>query len=448
MSRHRSDPRVFVISDIHTDFDENMSWCESLSDEAFLNDALILGGDVSDDLAVLETTLRLFARKFKHVFFTPGNHDLWIKRKTGDGGGETDPCSVGGETVEKDSLDKLETVLRLCETCGVHTKPTLLSGTRDVIEDAVESVNAVPGSNRSGRSSAGTSTRRDGTGTAVWIVPVLAWHHASFDTEPDIPEEIKNVPPPEKVMRDFRLCSWPEPLRATDESVAEALDALNDTRQGWGLFLEKLKSGTATERNAKILSFSHFLPRLELCPEKRMLFYPNLPKAVGSDFILRRIRGLGAFGTEAGSERESDAPLPSPREHVHVFGHTHFGWDQTIDNVRYVQAAVSYPHEWKQRPDSLRVGPDSRGVAFDLSTDVSVNGIRDDVADAPSPSPLCVWDDVRSETRQSSGIPESRTFGFVAEMRARWSDHYKANPREPENVELAWWVNGGRKQDE
>ena len=27
-----------------------------------------------------------------------------------------------------------------------------------------------------------------------------------------------------------------------------------------------------------IISFSHFLPRIELIPEKRFLYYPNLPK--------------------------------------------------------------------------------------------------------------------------------------------------------------------------
>ena len=67
-------PRVFVLSDIHTDYPENMRWVESLSDEAFVNDAVILAGDVSDQLSVLETTLRLFTGKFAHVFFTPGRH--------------------------------------------------------------------------------------------------------------------------------------------------------------------------------------------------------------------------------------------------------------------------------------------------------------------------------------------------------------------------------------
>jgi hypothetical protein len=205
-------PRVFVMSDIHTDFPENMSWCASLSDVAFARDAVILGGDVSDDLRVLETTLRLFKRKFRHVFFTPGNHDLWIKGK----GKEKSEEQRGDETTTfRDSLAKLEAVLSLCETCGVRTKPFLLlpsDGDDDGDDGDIDNIDNIDV----------TETETE-TGTGgVWIVPVLAWHHASFDHEPDIPPSVKVVPPPERVMSDFRLCVWPSPLDPGDASVALA----------------------------------------------------------------------------------------------------------------------------------------------------------------------------------------------------------------------------------
>ena len=60
--------------------------------------------------------------------------------------------------------------------------------------------------------------------------------------------------------------------------------------------------------------------RLELCPEKRMLFYPNLPKVVGSDFLEARVRDI--HGVEGN-------PFA-----CHVFGHTHFCWDTMLDGVR------------------------------------------------------------------------------------------------------------------
>ena len=58
-----------------------LSRCEDLSDNAYQDDILILAGDISDDQTVLRTTFQLMASKFAHVFFVPGNHDLWVRRK-------------------------------------------------------------------------------------------------------------------------------------------------------------------------------------------------------------------------------------------------------------------------------------------------------------------------------------------------------------------------------
>ena len=51
-----------------------------------------------------------------------------------------------------------------------------------------------------------------------------------------------------------------------------------------------------------------------------MLFYPNLPKVVGSDFLEARVRDI--HGVEGN-------PFA-----CHVFGHTHFCWDTMLDGVR------------------------------------------------------------------------------------------------------------------
>lgn len=52
-----------------------MAWIEALSTTAYVRDVLLLAGDVSDDLAVLERTLALLTARFAHVFFVPGNHE-------------------------------------------------------------------------------------------------------------------------------------------------------------------------------------------------------------------------------------------------------------------------------------------------------------------------------------------------------------------------------------
>jgi len=68
------------------------------------------------------------------------------------------------------------------------------------------------------------------------------------------------------------------------------------------------------------------LHRQELCPEKRMLFYPKLPKIIGSDSLEDRIRSIhGAQGRKDASS-------------CHVFGHTHFCWDAVVDGIRCVSS--------------------------------------------------------------------------------------------------------------
>ena len=98
--------RLYACSDIHTDFDENLKWVKDLPLDDYEGTAVIVAGDVSDDLARLEKTLLLFTERYEHVFFTPGNHELWVRK--------------GGHA---DSVQKLKAVLALCDTLGVHTSP-------------------------------------------------------------------------------------------------------------------------------------------------------------------------------------------------------------------------------------------------------------------------------------------------------------------------------------
>jgi len=49
--------RIFAISDVHTDFPENVQLLEGLSTTEYRDDALILAGDVSHDLTVVRRTL-------------------------------------------------------------------------------------------------------------------------------------------------------------------------------------------------------------------------------------------------------------------------------------------------------------------------------------------------------------------------------------------------------
>lgn len=163
-----------------------------------------------------------------------------------------------------------------------------------------------------------------GCGGGVWVVPLFAWYHSSFDTEPDI-EGWAGIPPIEDAMMDFQVCRWPERLGGAQAglttALAEHFDALNEPSaaaevagaadgvpggEGGGggvgtggdvrgqLSWAEVVAGCAAARAAgrPVVSFSHFLPRLELLPEKRFLFLPTLAKAVGSAFLGERVRAL------------------------------------------------------------------------------------------------------------------------------------------------------------
>ena len=101
--------RVWAISDLHTDFRENMRWVSNLSLEDYTSDIIIVAGDISDDIGILEKTLLLLKHRFAHVFFVPGNHDLWIRR---DG--------------YSHSLEKFYKVLNVCASCEVEYSPRLI----------------------------------------------------------------------------------------------------------------------------------------------------------------------------------------------------------------------------------------------------------------------------------------------------------------------------------
>lgn len=171
---------------------------------------------------------------------------------------------------------------------------------------------------------------------AVLVVPLLSWFHSAFDAEPELDGWEYQVPV--TAASDFQKVSWPFPLSLHDDSVAELLDERNDAHYPIDLgpsigkvssFVElcgKCKEGAFSA----VLSLSHFLPRIELLPERRYMAFPHLMKIVGSKFLGRRVDRL--------------------RPTCHVFGHTHYGWDSEIDGVRYMQGALGSAMERKRDP--------------------------------------------------------------------------------------------------
>ncbi|XP_020533996.1 uncharacterized protein LOC105630189 isoform X2 [Jatropha curcas] len=204
------------------------------------------------------------------------------------------------------------------------------------------------------------------------IIPLFSWYHESFDTEEDVIGI--RIPSLEMACKDFHACKWPKELSSRDTSLALYFDSMNEENG------EKIK--VIQKKCSQIITFSHFVPRQELCPEKRMLFYPNLPKIIGSDCLEVRLRSI--HGTKGNASA------------CHVFGHTHFCWDAMLDGIRYVQAPLAYPRERKRR----------------------MNG-------GETWLPFGIYSDGKFAERLSP---------------CYWSDYYATNPRAPHNTELAPWV--------
>ncbi|GKV21542.1 hypothetical protein SLEP1_g31512 [Rubroshorea leprosula] len=311
--------RVFVLSDLHTDYPENMKWVKRLSYKKHRKDVLLVAGDVAETCKNFVLTMSLLKDRFDHVFYVPGNHDLWCRRE-----GDSD----------LDSLEKLNKLLAACRLLGVETNPVDIDG--------------------------------------LGIIPLFSWYHESFDREKDITGI--RIPPLEMACKDFHACKWPSMLSNRDTELASYFDAMNEENQD---MVKEIQSTCS-----QVITFSHFVPRQELCPEKRMLFYPNLPKIIGSDRLEVRIRSIH------GAEGSSSA--------CHVFGHTHFCWDAVLDGIRYVQAPLAYPRERKRRMNG--------GEAW---------------------LPFCIYKDGKLADRLSP---------------CWWSDYYAANPRSPDKTDLAPWV--------
>eukprot|EP00250_Pteridium_aquilinum_P016098 c22939_g1_i3 orf=100-801(-) len=128
-----SSMRIFAVSDLHTDYVENLAWVKGMPMDVYGQDTLVVAGDVAEKLETFEVTMTLLKERFRHVFFVPGNHDLWCR---------------GNIAENMHSLEKLRRLLEICYRLGVETEPKVVKG--------------------------------------VGIVPLFSWYHQSFDKEKDI----------------------------------------------------------------------------------------------------------------------------------------------------------------------------------------------------------------------------------------------------------------------
>lgn len=229
--------RVFALSDLHVDYDENFSWLEQLSDKNFQDDVLIVAGDVSEELEKLASTLQLLKSKFAHVSFTPGNHDLWVRKN---------------QTIN--SFEKLHELLKLCESLGVHTAPFKIADSDN----------------------------------PVWIVPLFSWYVTAEQGEQSLymPREGRDLTM--AVWSDKALIRWPE----SELPIAEYLFSLNE------IYLKKTYDAPIISfshflpRTDLIFPTPEEIKKYNLKRPPKLLI--NFSRVAGSHLLEDQIRKLGS----------------------------------------------------------------------------------------------------------------------------------------------------------
>jgi predicted phosphodiesterase len=150
----------------------------------------------------------------------------------------------------------------------------------------------------------GISVEEFNSGT-LSILPLFGWYDYSFG-EPS--EELKSS------WMDYYACRWPADIGAVQ--IAAHFAGLNAGH------LERARSLIDCR---KIITFSHFLPRVDLMPSGVSRSVRELYPVLGSTLIEKQLRLL--------------------KSNVHVYGHSHFNRSVVLNCVLYINNAFGYPYE-------------------------------------------------------------------------------------------------------
>ena len=221
--------RIFALSDIHVDYDDNLAWIKNLSSADYTKDTLLLAGDASHDQDTLADALESLRAKFERIFFVPGNHDLWLRTARFN-----------------DSMEKLGAVLKLCQKLDVLTNPARIDC--------------------------------GGERTGVWIVPLYAWYEKPEESSGSLFVPKMGEDPALKMWADNKEVKWPPFVNGI--TAAEHFLGLNSRH------LDR-------QYEAAVISFSHFLPRQELMFKTKRKIKKVRPSAADPlpEFNFSRVAG-------------------------------------------------------------------------------------------------------------------------------------------------------------
>lgn len=229
--------QVWVISDIHIDYQENFNILADFARRGHRLDALIIAGDVTDRLERLQELFEVVVPCFHRVLFVPGNHEMWIRRSD-----------------FTDSLQKLEAILELCRRFGVQTEPVKIGQYRQ-----------------------------------VWLVPLYSWYDDKQYADHSLFVEKSAEDRTDQMWGDFFHTRWPDDM---DVPIAEYFANLNEAHLEWDFDAPIISFSHFLPRQELI--FNRHYEKEELV--KMFDPYPefNFSRVAGSTRILRQIERLGS----------------------------------------------------------------------------------------------------------------------------------------------------------
>ncbi|MEX3008315.1 metallophosphoesterase [Hoeflea sp. TYP-13] len=137
-------------------------------------------------------------------------------------------------------------------------------------------------------------------GRTTTIVPLLGWYDYTFG-EPSA--ELR------RRWMDYRACRWPAEMLERD--VTEHFTGLNEP--------------VPRPENPVVISFSHFMPRIDLMPTFAPQRARFLLPILGTELLEQQIRRIGSS--------------------IHIYGHSHVNRRAVRDGVVYINNAYGYPSE-------------------------------------------------------------------------------------------------------
>ena len=260
-------PRLLAISDVHVRYPENRAIVEDLRPGSD-GDWLIVAGDVAEQADDVLGTLSLLRERFARVIWTPGNHELWTRKR--------DPVQLRGEA-------RYRYLVQVCRELDVLTPEDPYS---------VWTGDAGP----------------------VVVAPLFLLYDYTFRPDGSATAE------------EGLAAAYRAGVVCTDEHLLHP-DPW-PTRTAW------CAARVADARR-----------RLDACD-------PALPTVLVNHWPLTRtptrVLRYPEFALWCGTEQTADWHLRYRAAAV-VYGHLHIPRVTEEDGVRFVEASLGYPREWRRR---------------------------------------------------------------------------------------------------